>query len=240
MHSKTYITAIGLILSIGGWFFWNLLLSAVYSPESLTYNVRNGFIDHYGRNPLWWCTLIAILAAVTVLEVGVSSMRKTFWGNDIEAWQELEKDPGVWRRLEGAVKGEDGVDLETGGDGKRSQEELEEGEREIAELLERPRIMHSEGRVGEQEKERERPMSSGTGVAKISRHLRMRKGSTADAGVGVGFAAGASIEDYDDEIGHGHGHVITSPIIATDMTGGNGIKGTKRRAFSFSFPGMKG
>ncbi|TGO22458.1 hypothetical protein BPAE_0168g00290 [Botrytis paeoniae] len=243
MHSKTYITAIGLILSIGGWFLWNLLLSALYSPKSLTYNVRDGFIYQFGRNPLWWCTLIIILAAVTVLEVGVSSVRKTFWGNDIEAWQELEKDPGVWRRLEGAARGEDvGVDVEMGGDGKRSQEELLEGEREIAELLERPRIMHSEARAGEQEKERERPMSSGTGVMRKSTHLRMRKGSTADAGVGagVGVGAGTSVEDYDDEIGHGHGHVITSPISPTDMTGGKGVKGTKRRVFSFSYPGMKG
>ncbi|KAF7929766.1 hypothetical protein BELL_0037g00080 [Botrytis elliptica] len=243
MHSKTYITAIGLILSIGGWFLWNLLLSALYSPKSLTYNVRDGFIHQFGRNPLWWCTLIVILAAVTVLEVGVSSVRKTFWGNDIEAWQELEKDAGVWRRLEAAVRGEDGgVGVEIGGDGKKSQEELEEGEREIAELLERPRIMHSEGRAGEQEKERERPMSSGTGVARTSTHLRMRKGSLADAGVGVGSGAGAGVEDYDDEIGHGHGHghAMTSPISPTDMTGGKGIKGAKRRVFSFTYPGMKG
>ncbi|THV51960.1 hypothetical protein BGAL_0093g00040 [Botrytis galanthina] len=245
MHSKTYITAIGLILSIGGWFLWNLLLSALYSPKSLTYNVRDGFIHQFGRNPLWWCTLIVILAAVTVLEVGVSSVRKTFWGNDIEAWQELEKDAGVWRRLEAAVRGEDGGgDDEMGGGGKKSQEELEEGEREIAELLERPRIMHSEGRAGEQEKERERPMSSGTGVARKSTHLRMRKGSLADAGVGVGTgfgagAGGAGVEDYDDEVGHGHGYVITSPISPTDMTGGKSIKGTKRRVFSFSHPGMK-
>ncbi|EMR85176.1 hypothetical protein ACHAPC_001462 [Botrytis cinerea] len=247
MHSKTYITAIGLILSIGGWFLWNLLLSALYSPKSLTYNVRDGFIYQFGRNPLWWCTLIVILAAVTVLEVGVSSVRKTFWGNDIEAWQELEKDAEVWRRLEGVVRGEDGgVDVEVGGGGKRGNgEEQDEGEREIAELLERPRIMHSEGRAGEQEKERERPMSSGTGVARTSTHLRMRKGSLADAGVSGGVGAGASIEDYDDEIGHGHGrgheHAIASPISPTDMSGVNGIiKGTKRRVFSFSYPGMKG
>lgn len=175
----------------------------------------------------------------------MSSVRKTFWGNDIEAWQELEKDAGVWRRLEAAVRGEDGGgDDEMGGGGKKSQEELEEGEREIAELLERPRIMHSEGRAGEQEKERERPMSSGTGVARKSTHLRMRKGSLADAGVGIGVgfgagAGGAGVEDYDDEIGHGHGYVITSPISPTDMTGGMSIKGTKRRVFSFSHPGMK-
>ena len=55
----------------------------------------------------------------------------------------------------------------------------------------------------------------------------------------------ASIEDYDDEIGHGHGrgheHAIASPISPTDMSGVNGIiKGTKRRVFSFSYPGMKG
>lgn len=176
----------------------------------------------------------------------MSSVRKTFWGNDIEAWQELEKDAGVWRRLEGVVRGEDGgVDVEVGGGGKRSnEEEQDEGEREIAELLERPRIMHSEGRAGEQEKERERPMSSGTGVARTSTHLRMRKGSLADAGVSGGVGAGASI-DYDDEIGHGHRrgheHAIASPISPTDMSGVNGIiKGTKRRVFSFSYPGMKG
>ncbi|CAD6443758.1 10c62500-074a-4e43-b23c-d6e0f0b1208d [Sclerotinia trifoliorum] len=135
MHTKTYITAIGFILSIGGWFLWNLLLSSLYSPKALTYNVRDGFIYHFGRNALWWCTLIIILAAVFLLEMGVSSVRRTFWGSDIEVWQGLERDRMVRVRLERAVRegsgssgdGEGGMGMGRGFGDELEVEEVDEG-----------------------------------------------------------------------------------------------------------------
>ncbi|KAG4029119.1 hypothetical protein MFRU_017g00560 [Monilinia fructicola] len=259
MHTKTYITAIGFILSIGGWFFWNLLLSSLYSVKSLTYNVRDGFIYQFGRNPLWWCTLIIILATVFLFEVGMSSVRKAFWPEDIEIWQELEKDTGVRRRLEMAGRGEGILDLSIVKSdvvkGKLSDDfdEEDDVEREILELLERPRVMHSDARTSSREREtgreRERPVSSGTGMAKINTNLRMRKGSVVDGGGSVSVDDGAD-GNYESELAHGHGHgqghksgsgsanAVTSPVgsrsqMSAGAAGSSGARGTGKRVFSF-------
>lgn len=155
-------------------------------------------------------------------------MRKAFWPEDIEIWQGLEKDPGVRRRLEMAVSGEDRGGLEGDGVngkglgsrlfGEDEQEDRDrDGEREILELLERPRVMqphHSD--VHAQSSSQERPVSSGTGMGVRSggnTHLRMRKGSVVDG-------AGGSGEDYE---------VAVSPV---EVPGSGSAGG--RRVFSFS------
>ncbi|PQE14683.1 hypothetical protein CJF31_00007657 [Rutstroemia sp. NJR-2017a BVV2] len=197
MHSKTYITAIGYFLSVGGWFMWNLLLSALYSAKSLTYNVHDGFIHHFGQNALWWCTLLIILAAVFLFELGVSSVRKTFWGTDIEVWQELQKDAGVRKRLKMAVEGEGDGELGSEEGKAKNSGEIHwdtDREREILELLDRPRVMHGDGH--EQD-------------ANITKtHLRNRKGSVVSEGDGTPVAVAAATAHDDD----GLGSVLVSPV----------------------------
>lgn len=148
MHNKTSVSALGWVLSVGGWFLWTAVLSAIFKPNKTfpLYPIYQDFTDHYGRNFTWWLVLFLTLAALTLFELGVSSGRKTFWPTDVDVFQELQKDPIIRARFEETVR----KDAEGGGRGEvemgREQEKniseeemLREGE--IQELLDRPRVM---------------------------------------------------------------------------------------------------
>lgn len=102
MHNKSVVVAISLICSIGGWFLWNIILSATYNPASPIYHVRDALFATFGRNALWWLTLILIISSTVVLELGVGSLRAAFFTTDVDIFQELEKDPAIKRRFEEA------------------------------------------------------------------------------------------------------------------------------------------
>jgi len=146
MHNKTFIPALGWFLSVGGWFLWNLVLSALYKPSSTypLYPIYKSFIYYYGRNLLWWLLVLLTLAAVIVLELGVSSIRKTFWPTDTDVFQELQNDKVIRRRFEETIKAEEeGGEVEMGKEEKTSMELRRESE--IQELLDRPRVMNLDG-----------------------------------------------------------------------------------------------
>ncbi|KAL2075779.1 hypothetical protein VTL71DRAFT_722 [Oculimacula yallundae] len=161
MHNKTIISFLGWAISIGGWFLWTLLLSIVFTPGKTypLYSIKNGFTKGYGRDLLWWLVLILTLAALTLLELGVSSVRKAFWPTDVDLFQELQRDPSVRERFEDALKREEGgagsanavpemglgLVAAPGGAGPQrlSSEEAKKREVEIQELLERPRVMYT-------------------------------------------------------------------------------------------------
>ncbi|KAF4631827.1 hypothetical protein G7Y89_g6304 [Cudoniella acicularis] len=143
MHNKTWISALGWILCVGGWFMWNILLSFAYKPRAKnypTYPISGGFLRLWGRNLLWWLVLFLTLAALFLLELGISSVRKTFWPTDTEIFQELQKDKIIRRRFEETIRVEEegGGEVEMGTDMKTSFEEAREGE--IQDLLDRPRV----------------------------------------------------------------------------------------------------
>ncbi|KAL1388095.1 phospholipid-translocating P-type ATPase [Phyllosticta capitalensis] len=104
MHTKTVTAAFSFILSVGGWFLWNIILSATYSNNGI-YDVRGSFFDNdrFGRNALWWLCLIMIVTTVIIFEIGVATLRATFWTTDVDTFQELEKDPLVRQRFEKAA-----------------------------------------------------------------------------------------------------------------------------------------
>ncbi|TAQ86859.1 hypothetical protein B7494_g4819 [Chlorociboria aeruginascens] len=143
MHNKTFIAAIGWILSVGGWFLWNILLSVAYKPKSsVTYAVYDGFIDGFGRNLLWWLVLIVILVSVILLELGVSSIRKAFWPSDIEIFQELQKDGIIRQRFKDSSctdTTEEEIRRTLGPE--PSEEARREGE--VQALLDQPRVIDS-------------------------------------------------------------------------------------------------
>lgn len=149
LHNKSITCLIAMILSIGGWCLWNLILSALYS-NNVVYNVRDGVLLRFGRNALWWLTLILIVVACWAFEIGVKCLRMAWAPGDVEVFQELEKDDGVRQRLEiaaGLGMGCcDGDDEDEDARKKRVQEE-EEARREehVRELLERPRDVMGEG-----------------------------------------------------------------------------------------------
>lgn len=146
LHNKTITCVIAMFASIGGWFAWNLILSSIYT-SNVTYNVRDGILDRFGRNALWWLTLILIITACCGLEVCVKALRVAFLPEDEDVFRELEKNEGARGRLERAatIGLKDQPDDEDGeGEGMervRTHEEEEKRQFEVQELLNRPRVM---------------------------------------------------------------------------------------------------
>lgn len=98
-HHKTWIPIFCAILTIVGWWVWNFLLSAIYTPSPGPYSVRDGFTNYFGRDLFWWTTLGAVLAVLLVGECVVDAIKRWGWPSEIEVWQELEQDEKVMARL---------------------------------------------------------------------------------------------------------------------------------------------
>ncbi|EFR03245.1 phospholipid-transporting ATPase 1 [Nannizzia gypsea CBS 118893] len=117
IHDHTVLTLIPLVLSIGGWWLWNIILSEQYKYNEI-YNVRNNFIHVTGKNALWWTTLIVVVVVVVLFEITVATVRKTLWPTDVDLFQGYEKDGEVKRRFEEAAASE----LAQGWEGRLSGE----------------------------------------------------------------------------------------------------------------------
>ena len=181
LQNKTYTCAISMFVSIGGWFLWNIILSQTYS-NNVIYNVKDGFFDRFGRSPTWWLTLILIVTACWAVEIGVKTIKASWFPSDADVFRELEKDPVIRRRFEEAAAvgltansssgAPTGNDTRTGSDLQplRTASEDVAREQEVQEMLNRPR--HSRATSGaSHEVEIEGP----------SRHLRRRRTSDAEA-----------------------------------------------------------
>lgn len=101
MHNKSFLAPLAMLISIGAWFLWNILLAAIYNNNKI-YFVKSGFFSKFGKNPLWWLTLILILFSVVAFELAVISLRVAYWKTDEDTFQELEQDLGVRMRFEEA------------------------------------------------------------------------------------------------------------------------------------------
>ncbi|CAK7266012.1 drs2 neo1 protein [Sporothrix epigloea] len=95
LHNQTMITAAGLLISVTGWFLWSILLSAAHSNKFGPYLVHDAFLHNFGRTATWWVTLIVTLAAVVVLELVVSSVRRWLFATDLDLMQQIEHDRDV-------------------------------------------------------------------------------------------------------------------------------------------------
>ncbi|POR38013.1 Phospholipid-transporting ATPase [Tolypocladium paradoxum] len=117
LHCKTVVTFVGFLVSIGGWFLWNILLSGTYKGTVGPYIVRHAFLRNFGRKPQWWATLLVGLAMLMVLELVVQAVRRVYWPTDQDLMQRIERDAGVGRsvRHHAAAKG--------GGEGHEEEEE---------------------------------------------------------------------------------------------------------------------
>lgn len=149
LHNKSVAAVIAIFLSVGGWWLWNLVLSAIYpysSSYSSVYSVRGGFLHGFGRSLLWWLTLLLIILAVCLLEVTIKAVGTSFWPTDVDVFQGFEQDREVRKRFEEAAADllQQGWDRGT----KKSSLELvrekaiqAEREAQVQELLDRPRNM---------------------------------------------------------------------------------------------------
>ena len=151
LHFKSITSAIALFLSIGGWALWLIILSNTYH-NNVIYNVKDGFFDRFGRNGLWWLTLILILSACWALEVGVKTAKTTWLPSDADSFRELEKDEHIRRRFaqasglpseEEELHRNDEKDVENSLRRVRSPEEEMERANEVEEILARPRQLRA-------------------------------------------------------------------------------------------------
>jgi phospholipid-translocating ATPase len=164
LHNKSIAAAIAIFLSLGGWWLWNLLLSLIY-PQNVVYNVHHGLLDRFGRNILWWLTLILIVLAVSLFEITIKSVQTAIWPSDVDTFQRYEQDLDVRKRFEEAAADllQQGWDRGT----KKSSMEIEravvlqaEREAQVQELLDRPRTMSPNEKVQDIGVRRRRSASS--------------------------------------------------------------------------------
>ena len=146
LHNKSMAAAIAIFLSVGGWWLWNLILGLIYQ-QNVIYNVKDGLLDRFGRNLLWWLTLLLIILAVCLFEVTIKATKAAIWPTDVDIFQGFEQDIEVRKRFEEAAADllQQGWDRGT----KKSSLELAreeaiqaEREAQVQALLDRPRDMN--------------------------------------------------------------------------------------------------
>ncbi|KAJ5583555.1 ATPase P-type K/Mg/Cd/Cu/Zn/Na/Ca/Na/H-transporter [Penicillium sp. DV-2018c] len=163
VHNKTYISLFAIIISVGGWFVWDMILDREYTMSSGkgVYFVPTNFLQHSGHNLLFWVVLLLCVSAVLLFEFTISTLRALFFPTDVDLFQEYEQDLEIRKRFEEAAASE----LQQGwdhGTKKSSFEiardtaekaELDARERQVRELLSRPRVMDSKPAADELELE---------------------------------------------------------------------------------------
>lgn len=191
IHNKTYTCAISMFCSIGGWFLWNIILSSTYT-NNVIYDVKDGFFNRFGRNPLWWLTLILIVTACWALEIGIKVLQRGYFPTEADIFRELQKDPLIRKRFEQAAAGLPSLPTSNGGNEDtdtttlllkpiRTAEEDRQREGEVQAILdERPR--HSRAASGA---ENDADAANGSGT------VRQRKHSVGDGVPKVSFAVDA-------------------------------------------------
>ena len=152
MHNHSVTTVIACVLSIGGWFLWNIILSQTYT-DNVIYFVRDGFLEKFGRNVLWWLVVVLSVSSVLLFEIVVRAVKTAWKPTDVEVFQALEKDADVKRRFEESSatwlqegwKRDGDVEVQDAAEQKKREEE-------VGELLAQPRVMSS-GKDGVEQRE---------------------------------------------------------------------------------------
>ncbi|GIZ46396.1 hypothetical protein CKM354_000952300 [Cercospora kikuchii] len=144
---KSIMAFLAVFLSVGGWFLWNIILSAVYAP-SLKYSVRDGLFSRFGREGMWWMALIISVVAVSIMEIGIRAVKCAVMPTDVETFQTLEQDLEVRKRFEEASapwlqQGWNHGTKKTSLELQEAAAEQERREMEIEQLLSRPRTMET-------------------------------------------------------------------------------------------------
>jgi phospholipid-translocating ATPase len=151
VHNKTWMSVAVIIISVGGWFVWDMILDREYTMSSGkgVYFVPGNFLQHTGHNLLFWTVLLLSVFSVLLFEFTVSTLRALFFPTDVDIFQEYEQDLDIRKRFEEAAASE----LQQGWDhgtkkssfelAREAEElaELDARERQVRELLARPRVM---------------------------------------------------------------------------------------------------
>ncbi|GKT58466.1 phospholipid-translocating P-type ATPase [Colletotrichum tofieldiae] len=91
MENKNVVILVGFLVSVGGWFLWNIILSAAFQNVMRIYQIRHAFLQNFGRTLSFWTTILLALAAVICLELVVDAIRRVYWPHDVDLMQRLER-----------------------------------------------------------------------------------------------------------------------------------------------------
>ena len=107
-HNRSIMSAVAILLSVGGWFLWNIILSDTYSSSQgkHIYIVKQNFVHESGRDLQFWAALLITVGAVVIFEITIATIRIALFPSDVDTFQELEKDPEIRRRFEEAAASE--------------------------------------------------------------------------------------------------------------------------------------
>ncbi|KAI0840735.1 phospholipid-translocating P-type ATPase [Hypoxylon sp. FL0890] len=118
-HHKTAIVMGAFGITMLGWWAWQGFLDGVYPTQQSPYAGRGSFSYTFGKDPLWWLTVIVVVIVLISIELVYKAVKRNLviagvwkwppwklrgvddsleeWG--LEVWQELEQDPVIRERL---------------------------------------------------------------------------------------------------------------------------------------------
>lgn len=126
LHCKTLVILGIFAGTIAAFWIWIVVMSVTSQPTLTPFAVRGGFTGTFGKDPMWWISLIVGLVVLGAMELIVKSLRRhrlarTFWSGGSPAkehsdladgdvlagyeawyphlWQQIEQDPNASERL---------------------------------------------------------------------------------------------------------------------------------------------
>ncbi|KAF3162010.1 hypothetical protein TWF788_002186 [Orbilia oligospora] len=102
-HNKTIVALAVFVISVGGWFLWNVVILGFGFHTWTIYFLPREFVLHIGRDLLWWTVVLLVLGCCIVFEVSVKSIKTSFFPNEVDHFQAIQKDPILKKKLEYAA-----------------------------------------------------------------------------------------------------------------------------------------
>ncbi|KAK2749706.1 phospholipid-transporting atpase [Colletotrichum kahawae] len=122
LHHKTHIAFWAMLGSVAAVWIYALITAIASSPSSGPYAVRGGLLLLFGRDPVWWFTLVLVLGGLSLMEMATQALKQShvlralasrcrssesnmenkgggvregFKDWEPRLWQKMEKDSGV-------------------------------------------------------------------------------------------------------------------------------------------------
>ena len=108
IYNKSIMCVIVIVISVGGWFLWNIFLDEKYTMKSGkgVYNVPDNFLHNTGRNLAFWVVLLMASSATLLFEITTATIRAALFPTDVDIFQEFEQDLEIRKRFEEAAASE--------------------------------------------------------------------------------------------------------------------------------------
>ncbi|ODQ64620.1 hypothetical protein NADFUDRAFT_83556 [Nadsonia fulvescens var. elongata DSM 6958] len=101
VRARTIINLAVVLISVGGWFIWNLIIGAIMGRNgSKIFYVSHAFEQRFGQYAEWWASFWVIIAICAILEIIITTVRTSIAPTDSDVFAQLEGDVGVRLRLE--------------------------------------------------------------------------------------------------------------------------------------------